>query len=277
MLHEATNKLKRAFTSTFLFRPITPRKAHLYCVGTAKSGTHSIAAILRDQLRSAHEPESRKVIDIILDFAAGRMDEAELRHYVLNRDRRLRLDVDSSQLNFFLLAQLVELFPEAKFLLTIRNPYAWLDSFINHQLAHRSPPEWIQLRELRFRPDLFTHSAEELALKEKGLYTLDGYLSYWARHNRTVIETVPAERLLIVRTDKISERAEEIAAFAGLSTIDLKREDLHAFPAKAKFDLLDELDQEYLEYKVKEHCADLMAQFFAEIQSKRDALPVGTS
>ena len=96
-------RLKRTFRSSSLFRLINPRKAHLYCVGTAKSGTHSIAAIFRDRLRSDHEPENQEVIRAILDLAAGRLDDEALRRYVLERDRRLWLEVDSSQLNFFLL------------------------------------------------------------------------------------------------------------------------------------------------------------------------------
>ena len=270
MLRRIKSKLKRAFAANFLRRNVKSRKAHIYCIGTAKSGTHSLQALLNQQLRSAHEPEADEIIDLILDIAAGHVDNAELNRYLLERDRRLWLDVDSSQLNFFLLSSLVGLFPDAKFILAIRSPYSWLDSFMNHQLARGGAGKWNKLRDLRFRVDNHTHRQEELILKEKGLYTLDGYLSYWQHHNRTVIETVPEHRLLIVRTDKITERAEEIAAFAGLSSGNLRKEDSHAFKAQAKFGLLDELDQEYLEYKVNEHCATLIAQFFPEIQSRRN-------
>lgn len=277
MPHRTTDKLLSAISSTFLYRLMTPRNTHLYGIGTAKSGTHSIEAVFGDQLRSAHEPENIKIIDIILDHAAGRIDDTELCHYVLKRDRRLWLDMDSSQLNFFLLDQLVELFSDARFILTIRNPYSWLDSFINHQLAYKDiSHKWIQLRDLRFRPDLYTHHAEELILKENGLYTLDGYLSYWAHHNQTVIDTIPENRLLIIRTDKISQHIEEIAAFAGISKSNLKQENSHTFKAKEKFHLLDKLDQEYLEQKVNEHCGDLMLEYFPEIHSKSDELSFGT-
>jgi hypothetical protein len=161
-------------------------------------------------------------VDVILGCLAGRIDDEELRRFVIERDRRLRLDVDSSFLNIYLLDQLVELFPDAKFILTIRNPYAWLDSMVNQQLSRKRSPKWSQLRDSVFRPDLFTHSNEELALKEEGLYTLDGYLSGWTRHNRKVIDTVPKERLLIVRTDMISESIDDFAAFAGVSEGDLE-------------------------------------------------------
>lgn len=276
MLHQAANKLKRSFTSTVLFRLMNSRKAHLYCVGTAKSGTHSIKAIFADQLRSYHEPESDRLIDIILDRAAGRIDDAALRRYVLKRDRRLWLDVDSSQLSFFLLDELVDLFPDARFILTIRNPYAWLDSFINHQLACGCSNKWSLMRDFRFRPDKNTHLRGELILKKKGLYTLDGYLSYWAHHNRTVIDSVPEDRLLIVRTDKISVYLQEMADFAGVYTNNLKPENSHVFRAKAKFNILDRVDSEFLKYKMKEHCSDLIARFFPEIQTKKDMLSSGT-
>lgn len=247
---------------------MTPRKTHIYSTGTAKSGTHSIVALLGNQLRSAIEPESDKVIDLIFDVVAGHIDDTEFSHYLLERDQRLWLELDSSQLNFFLLSKLIRLFPEAKFILTIRNPYSWLDSFINHQLTHGGSDKWIKLRNFRFRPDIYTHQQEELILKEKGLYTLDGYLSYWGYHNRTVINTVPADRLLIVRTDKIPERAEEIAAFVGISSSNLRKEASHAFKAIAKFGLLDQIDQAYLEDKINKHCGDLIAEFFPEIQTK---------
>jgi hypothetical protein len=266
------NKLKRALRSSLLFHQKPPRKAHLYGVGTAKSGTSSIATIFGDQLKSAHEPESDRTIDLILSRAAAHIDEDAFCRYVHKRDRRLWLDVDSSQLNVFLLDILVEGFSDAKFILTIRNPYAWLDSFINHQLARGGSEKWIKFRDFRFRPDIYTHSQAEKILEEKQLYTLDGYLSYWAYHNQTVIHTVPRNRLLIVRTDKLSDYVEEIGRFAGLPISMLNQERSHANKAKKKFRLLDRLNQEYLESKVKKHCGELMAQFFPEIQSLDDAL-----
>lgn len=268
MLHRIADKVERTFGATPLHRLMSPRKTHLYCIGSAKSGTHSIAAMFDGQLRSAHEPESDEVIDLILDNEAGLVGDAELNRFLLKRDRRLWLDVDSSQLNFFFIRKLVELFPDAKFVLTIRDPYSWLDSFMDHQLARGGTDTWIKLRNHRFRPDLHTHQEGESVLKENGLYTLDGYLSYWTHHNRTVIESVPPDRLLIVRTDKITESAEKIAAFAGVPASYLKREESHAFKAKRKFGLIGHIDQAYLEQKVKMHCGDLIARFFPEIQSR---------
>ena len=267
MFYQAKNRLKEKFQNTPLFRLINPRKTHLYCIGTAKSGTHSIAAIFGNQLRSAHEPESEEFIDIILNIAAGKINTQELRQYILKRDQRLWLDIDSSQLNFFLIHELVKLFPQAKFILTIRHPYPWLDSFINHQLARGGSLKWQQLRDLRFRPDIYLHLPEENVLKDMGLYSLDGYLSYWNKHNFTVLETVPKDRLLIIRTDKITECTQDILEFAGISKSKNTHNNSHTFKAKSKFDVLDKLDQKYLQTKIEEHCQELITRFFPEIKN----------
>jgi hypothetical protein len=259
-------KLLDSLKTSSLLRQASHRRTQLYCIGTAKSGTHSMHELLRTHLRSAHEAESEEVIDMILANAAGRKDDSEVVDYLLRRDRRLSLELDSSHLNIFLLHKLVSLFPAAKFILTIRDPYSWLDSFINHQLTHTASRQWLALRDFRFRPDLYVHQPEEMILKNHGLYTIDGYLSYWGWHNRKAVSVVPEEQLLIVRTDHITERVEEIAAFAGVPSRRLKREKSHSFKAQRKFDLLDKVDRPFLEDKIAEHCGGLVARFFPEFR-----------
>jgi hypothetical protein len=38
------------------------------------------------------------------------------------------------------------------------------------------------------------------------------------------------------------------------------------YRAKGKFNLLERIDQGYLRAKVKEHCGDLTARFFPEVE-----------
>jgi len=243
------------------------RVVRLYCVGMAKSGTHSIAAVFGGRLRSAHEPEVRILSDVVLRHLTGLIGDEELRDHVLERDRRLRLDVDSSLLNIYLLDQLLELFADAKFILTIRDPYTWLNSITNQQLRRLGGPRWNRLREFTYGSDFRIHPREERALKERGLYTVAGYLSGWNLHNRKVIDSVPKERLLIVRTDRISESLDSIAAFAGVSESDLVPENSHAYRAENKeFNLLEEIDRGYLRARARAHCGDLMERFFPEIE-----------
>src|ERR1700733_5819334 len=249
---------------------VVVRRTQLYCVGTAKSGTHSIAAMLTDQVRAQHEPQAELLIHRILEISAGRISREALADWIRARDRDLNLEVDSSQLNFFILDVLLREFAGARFLLTIRDCYSWLESLINHSLASPASGPWTELRNLRFKPERFTHSPQEAVLKNRGLYTLDGYLSYWAEHNSKVLRIVPPERLLVVRTDRISAKACRIAEFAGLPPEAIQPGRAHAFKGVHRSIILEELDRAYLESKVDRHCRPLMARFFPEFASFDD-------
>ena len=253
----------------FLSRRAADR-IRVYGVGTAKSGTHSIAAMFDPPVRAAHEADATPLLRRILGAAAGRIRDEELRTYLRRRDRRLRLDIDSSQLNYFVLDMLLDTFPGARFILTIRDCYSWLDSFINDSLRRPTSNDWLRLRDLRFRPDRFTHPPAERLLAEHGLYTLDGYLSYWATHNQQVLARVPAEQLLVVRTDHLTENTVKIADFAGLPRAMVRRDRSHAFANPAKERLLHRIEQAHLEDRVRAHCQPLMDRFFPEIRSRED-------
>jgi hypothetical protein len=145
------------YLSTQFARLRGVRRVRLYCVGTAKSGTHSIAAMFGGSVRARHEADNRRDIREILEVAAGRVDRDRMKRYVRRRDRRLYLDIDSSQVNFFMLDALLTEFPGARFLLTIRDPYSWLDSIINDSLRRPSNRSWTDFRNFCFRSDIFSH------------------------------------------------------------------------------------------------------------------------
>ena len=67
------------------------------------------------------------------------------------------------------------------------------------------------MRDLRFGNHGATWRKPEEVLRRHGLYQLDGYLGYWKRHNTTVLDSVPADRLLVVRTDRITQEAFRVA------------------------------------------------------------------
>ena len=263
-------EVKTKASSTYM-RLSYRRKARVYCVGTAKSGTHSIAEMFDNTVRSGHEPEYREVIQKIFEITEGKMSESAALSYVRARDKRLCLDIDSSQLNFFILGYLLEAFPDARFILTIRDCYSWLDSFINHSLRRNARKEWIALRDYRFQAHTLSHPSEEQALKERGLYTLDGYLSYWAHHNHKVLSSIPQDRLMVLKTKEITQSAQAIAAFTGLPKETILLEKSHAFKNPEKYNVLREIEEAHLEAKVHLHCGDLMSRFFPEIRSARDA------
>jgi hypothetical protein len=247
-----------------------PRRFHAYCVGTAKSGTHSIADLFRINYRAAHEAESEELINTLLDTWNSPINKEALIKYIRARDKTLYLELDSSQLNYFLIDILIKEFPDTKFILTIRDCYSWLDSFINHQLARPCPPNWLRMRDFRFKHSRFKY-AEEQILAQHGLYTLDGYLSYWAEHNREVLAKVPKSRSLMVRTHDISTEIKRIAEFVGVPPETLNREKSHSFKAKEHFNILSSIDKYFLEEKINIHWKSLMNEVFPDFSLNKPA------
>lgn len=143
---------------------------------------------------------------------------------------------------------------------------------MNHELVISASPNWRRLSALRFRTNELSHPQPEEQLKQYGLHTLDGYLSYWAKHNQAVLRTVPAERLLVVQTHELAQKINDIARFAGVPVQSVNREKSHASQAKTRFSMLTRLDLNYLEEKIAEHCRSLMVTLFPEIKSVADVL-----
>ena len=242
------------------------KKNHLYCVGTGKSGTHSIAGIFKNY-KVAHDPDEHQAIKIITRIHKGQLTLSEARMHIKEREDYLDLEVNSSVLNYFFLGELLSLFPDAKFILTIRDCYTWLDSVLNHQLSHPCP-EWLKdFYEIRYRPNRYEHSKEDSILADCGLYSIEGYLACWAEHNAFVIQTVAKDRLLIVRTTDISVSLGRISDFVGVPLQTLDKQKTHLYPARTKYYLLDKIDSDFLAEKADFHCSKLMAEFFPDIIS----------
>lgn len=233
------------------------RGLKLFGVGNEKTGTHSLAGVF-GRYRTEHEPEVPELRELVCRHRRGETRPGELERYFRAKERRLRLEVDSSFLNGEVIDALVPCYPNARYVLTVRDPRSWLDSMINQSLRYRSEP-WLELRALRVGSGL-PHPAEERPLADRGLYSLDGYLSEWARHNRRVLEHVPASQLLVLRTQDITDRVEDLAEFAGVPVATLDVERSHEFRGPVKYHVLEELDQDYLDAKIREHCGELAEQ-----------------
>jgi len=120
------------------------------------------------------------------------------------------------------------------------------------------------MADVRFRSDEFTHSKEEQVLVDRGLYTLDGYLSYWAEHNETVLRTVPRSRLLVIKTREIDRSIGRIADFLGIPADTIDTSATRSNVAEAKSDILSHLPASLIEEKVAQYCSGVMGDFFPE-------------
>jgi len=256
-----------------LFGPQSVRRTQVYGMGIAKSGTRSLGRMFSCNVRAAHEAGVLPLIDKFFDWRSGRISEPEMGQWLRARDRELALEIDSSWLNILILEFLLREFAEARFVLTIRDCYSWLNSTLNHSVRLRnvSPSQRVRARDFVFNRDGFIHAPEERFLQEGGFYTLDGYFSGWAAHNGRVLTRIPPERLLVIRTDQIRQRAYEIADFAGLPRQAICLHRTHEFKTPGKKDLIQQIDRDFLERKVEQYCRPLITRFFPEIKSLDDA------
>ena len=240
------------------------RRFQAYCVGTGRSGTRSMAGIFSSCYRTAHEPHSKELITIITALQKGLVSKQDFRKRVIHLDDKLQLEFNSSFLNNWLLDVLVSEFPDAKFIFTIRDCYSWLNSFINDFFFQRAkiPSENKRFLSMIFGKGTYRHPKEEKVLEEQGSYTLDGFLSYWAKTNDQILTAVPTSRLLVVKTHEISSQMNAIADFLDIppKTLDLTKS--HMNKSMEYPNILSKIDKDHLFLKVNVHCKALMDKFF---------------
>jgi hypothetical protein len=252
--------------------PLRVRRSHVFCLGTAKSGTHSICSMFSRNVRAKHEPQAEALIDRFFDWREGRIGAPEMASWLHARDREMALEVDSSWLNIVVLDFLVREFPEARFILTLRDCYSWLNSEFNRVLRFTSvSAQRVKLRKFLYDPENLPHAPQEQILKEKGIYPVDAYLARWAAHNEEFLAKVPVSRQIMIRTGEIGRCAQAVADFAGLPRYAVRLHRTHEFKNPVKQEIIRELDRNFLEQKIEKHCRPLMTRFFPEIQSLDDA------
>ena len=267
--------LARAYVTavhTRLF--VTPRyerRFHAFSIGTERSGTHSIAAVFAKHYRSDHEPDYPWLIRWLA--SAEDRPTFEATRYLEKRDRRLWLEIESCWLHILQVEQLARTFPDAKFVITIRNCYSWLDSLINHLLAHDIGPHWRRAHQLNYQPERFAYETGEEVMEQAGLYPIRAYLSAWGRHYQRALSALPEAKRLVIRTTEIRNSAEALSRFLGVPTSTIDGARGHQDPNPRKRNLLEEVDRALLEDIVEEHCAPLMAQWFPHVRNVFDAVP----
>lgn len=246
------------------YRTWKPRRCQVFAVGSPKTGTHSLAALFARHYRSVHEPEAEAHVALLERRRAGRASDDEVKRWLSECDHRLWLEMDAAHINGEFARELCELFPAARFVLTMREPVAWVDSAMNQHLGRRPKPHWVLLRELMYGPRPENFPPEERLLQQQGVYPLDRYLAAWARRYRDVTASVPRERLLILRTDELMTRLPELADFCGVSRQHLAASSAHQFPARNQFGLIGQLAADYVRERVRNHAGDLVSALFPD-------------
>ena len=184
-----------------------------FCVGQAKSGTASVCGLLATHYRAAHEPERTQVLELILREARGERDQDAVRAHLIERDRRLTLEYDIAWANQFITSHLLAVFPHARFIVLVRDPYTWLQSIIGHLSSRQIPPDVRSFLDWWFKPECYPHTRDDRALEARGVYSLAAFLNAWNQHVDSCAGGLPPERRLVLRTHELNQSHARLAGF----------------------------------------------------------------
>ena len=280
-LEDKLHRLRALWRRNPLWRRLHPRPAHVIGLGTAKSGTSSIAFLFMKRYQSLHEVSKFTMLRSIFDYLEGRATRDEFVESLRDDDRRWRPTVNVA--NYFgeVAGEIADAFPDARFIITVRDCYTWLRSQMSQMLAmhrrlHLAPKlQWFgKLHDLRFgRRDEAAYPAEEGAVREAGLPPVEAMLRYWTAHNERILGAIPEGRRLVIRTPDIARSVPKIAAFAGVPAESLDAGVAHSHKAPhEQFDLWGLVDPAHIERLAARHCTPLMQTYYPEITGVEDAL-----
>ncbi|MGX5172730.1 sulfotransferase [Aliikangiella sp. IMCC44653] len=239
---------------------IHPRQLQAFSIGTPKSGTTSVAGLFNQHFRSSHEPERIELIHVIHRHFHGKMSDEAYVKWLVKRDKRIWLDIESNCFLGYRPDLLFKAYPKAHYLLSIREPLSWLDSMLNHTINYPPPSEQViaYWHDMFFRPSEHPHQAEDKALREHNVYSIEAYLKFWSSAVTRVLDCIPKEQLLIVPTKQMKSMANEIAAFLNIEPAKLDYSAGHLNKAPAKFNLLELVDTNYVAQRHAEFCMPVL-------------------
>jgi hypothetical protein len=276
-LSKGTVRAGREVVAQRLRPLLRPRRLDVCCCGLSKTGTHSMAGLF-ENYRSLHHPDGDVRLPLAIAYLEGEVGVPGVRDVLRRRDRQLWLEMESSSLAGILIDGFAEACPRKKFILTLRDVFSWCDSWIDHNInqppAESSP--WAALDRVRLRVAEFTPTRFDAPLTQRGLPPLACYFQLWAGHNERVLAAVPADRLLVVETRRISASMPEIAAWAGVPPDTLCADRNWIFAAPKKHRVLATLDPSHVRDTADRFCGALMRARFPAVSWQPEVAQLGS-
>ncbi|MDJ0747631.1 MAG: sulfotransferase [Xenococcaceae cyanobacterium MO_167.B27] len=242
-----------------------------FCVGQAKSGTASLYALLSHSYRVAHEPERAKTLKMILRHSEGEVDAQSFKAYLRQRDQRLNLEYDIAWANQFIIDHLLTVFPEARYIVLIRDPYTWLQSTVGHLISRQIPPDVPPFLNWWFKPKKYSHTSHDRLLEAQGVYSITALVNAWNHHVQTCTQLLPPERCLVLKTHELNSSHQQLADFLQIPWRTLERERGHLNKSKWNGRLDSLVNTNYLSEVVNSMCADSMTRYFPDVSNAEDA------
>lgn len=220
----------------------------ILALGMFKTGTLSIAKMFSQHMHDLHEPHAYLFSKKWLQKETGQITDREWESFLIQRYNFLRRPIEASGFLITEARLLSELYPKTKFILTIREPTAWVESLLNHILRNR------KLVKFHYWEPVFKHyfgsqdfPPEESALAEQGLFPIVSMLEFWKQKNEAAINAIPGDRLLILDTDQLSQSVPQIETFLNLpnGSVSTERSKAQHWTRKSKMAL--GVDKAYLQ------------------------------
>jgi hypothetical protein len=246
--------------------PPPDRRFRAYNVGLLKSGTTSITGIFARSYRSRHEFLALEVYAVLEAWEKGEATEADVRDFIRRRDGLGSLEMDSAGFHHHFIRLLVETFPDAKFVFTLRDCYSWLESLmryiLNAGVGGGAFLGWGR-KKLGLPFDLAYRDADaRKALQPVLDRCLPDFVRYWEQGNQAVLDAVPSARLLVVRTHELTDSRARLADFLALPRESLDWERSHELKAVSDWSLGANLSREQLGGLASVADCPLMQRFF---------------
>ena len=243
--------------------PRPQRQFQLYSVGLPRTGTSSLANIFAN-FRSANEFQEKETMEIVTAHRFGRTSTQDFHSFLNNRDTDGHLEMDAASFNHFYLDYLVQQYPQAGFIFSVRDPYGWTNSYMKLLLRWRqifgdTPPQWTNdYGRMIFNDFEWATFQSEDTLSKNIQATAEQFIIHWSEANRRILGLLPPERSLVIDTDKLSHSLGHIAEFAHIAPSTLTDRH-HTNISPDPQDLMAALDPSWFAERCREHASDVIA------------------
>ena len=200
---------------------VPARRFHLVCVGLPRSGVASLFTLFSN-FRAANEYAEAETIRTLVNHHRGGLGHGALRAYLARRDRESALEMDAASFLHLASDVLAGLSDDTRFVLPVRAPDAWCESYVGElvrvhdRLRKRGkvPPAWQRdYGEIL----LGRFEWEEIATPEvRGVCLPDvarRFLVHWAHATGKMLDSLPPERTLVLRTEDLGPMRDRLAVF----------------------------------------------------------------
>ncbi|WP_120634231.1 sulfotransferase [Ruegeria sp. EL01] len=233
------------------------RRFHLMCMGLPRSGTTSLFTLFRP-MRAANEYAEKATIDAL----TGQIPGSDLATFLARRDRESALEMDAASFLHLAAPELVTQCPDAGFVLPIRPPAEWFESYLKmllrwhdgFQAKGRTPPDWMKAYgQLLFGHFDWAEIATEDARERFMPKVAERFLGHWADATSRTLEVLPPQRRLVLHTHDLGRRRGDLAQLAGITEEHITTES-HANISPPGPDILQGISRSELAQMAQEIC-----------------------